>query len=395
MKRFTIFLIFVLCFCSCASKQNLKKDFFKEVKKRNYPVFHDDMGYDGLLRAIDMSLSYYSAFNDNKEFSFGENKILKTKLEDSLTDFKIFIESNPCSKELENYISKNFRIYSPASKNKDKSFLFTGYYEPELKGSLKKTDKYIYPLYLLPKNIVYVELEKFSSSYGNKRLTARKEGNKIVPYFTNEEIAFEKVLEDEGEVIVWLDSQVDLFFLQIQGSGKVYLENGDVLRVHYAGTNGHGYKSIGKYLIDQNKMTLAEMSMQSLKKYLEENPGELRDILSYNKSYVFFEIVEGGPYGALSRELTPGRSIASDLKIYPRGALVYIETKKPVVSGNGEIKKWTDLKRFMLIQDTGGAIKGYFRGDIFFGCGEYAKTAAGHLANEGSIYILLPVKTKD
>ncbi|MGE4519761.1 MAG: murein transglycosylase A, partial [Desulfobacteraceae bacterium] len=340
-------------------------------------------------------LSYYGAFDEDKEFCFGDKNIKKTELEESLKNFKIFIGTDPSSKELETYISGNFTLYSPYSKEKEKSFLFTGYYEPELKGSLEKTDKYIYPLYLLPENIVYVELEKFSSSYGSKKLTARKEGNRIIPYFTNEEIAFENALEHDGEVIVWLDSQVDLFFLQIQGSGKVYLENGDVLRVHYAGTNGHGYKSIGKYLIDQNKMTLAEMSMQSLKKYLQENPDELRDILSYNESYVFFEVVEGGPYGALSRELTPGRSLASDLKIYPRGGLVYVETKKPVVSGNGEIKKWTDLKRFMLIQDTGGAIKGYFRGDIFFGCGEYARTAAGHLADEGNIYILLPVTTED
>lgn len=395
MKKFILFLVFVLCFFSCASKQNLKKDFFKEVKKRNYPEFNDDMGYDGLLRAVDMSLSYYGAFDEDKEFCFGDKNIKKTELEESLKNFKIFIGTDPSSKELETYISGNFTLYSPYSKEKEKSFLFTGYYEPELKGSLEKTDKYIYPLYLLPENIVYVELDKFSSSYGSKKLTARKEGNRIIPYFTNEEIAFENALEHDGEVIVWLDSQVDLFFLQIQGSGKVYLENGDVLRVHYAGTNGHGYKSIGKYLIDQNKMTLAEMSMQSLKKYLQENPDELRDILSYNESYVFFEVVEGGPYGALSRELTPGRSLASDLKIYPRGGLVYVETKKPVVSGNGEIKKWTDLKRFMLIQDTGGAIKGYFRGDIFFGCGEYARTAAGHLADEGNIYILLPVTTED
>lgn len=390
MKRFLMFFVIVFIFCSCGSKDNLKKDFFKEVKKSNYPVFTDDMGFDGLLRAIDMSLSYYSVFRDDKNFSFGENKVSKAKLEKSLKSFKNFIENSPSLKELEKYISDNFILYSPHSQDTEKSFLFTGYYEPELKGSLIKTDKYLYPLYLLPKNMVYVELDKFSSSYGKKKLTARKDGNRIIPYFTNEEIAFEGALEKEGEVIVWLDSQVDLFFLQIQGSGKVYLENGEVLRVHYAGGNGHSYKSIGKYLIEQNKMTLKEMSMQSLKKYLEENPEELREVLSYNTSYVFFEEVEGGPYGALSREVTPGRSLALDLKLYPRGGLVYIEAKKPVLSGNKEIKSWKDMKRFMFIQDTGGAIKGYFRGDVFFGCGEYAEIAAGHLADKGNIYLFIP-----
>ncbi|MGM0417794.1 MAG: murein transglycosylase A [Thermodesulfobacteriota bacterium] len=386
-----LFLIFFTV--SCATFKTEKYPQFREVSIKNYPGFEDDMSYDGILRAIDKSLEYYSRFKDDREFNIGEKKIKKTILEKGLKKFRNFVENDPEQNELETYIKNNFKLYSPYNKKHEKPVLFTGYYEPELKGSLEKTEKYNTPLYLLPENLLYVDLQKFSDSFENRKLIARKNGNRVIPYYTNEEIAFEMAIRDDAEVLVWVDSIVELFFLQIQGSGKVYLEQGGIKRVHYAGTNGHSYKSIGKYLIDQGKMSLENMSMQNLKKYLKENPDELREILSHNESYVFFEEVEGGPYGALSKELTPGRSLASDLSIYPRGGLVYVSSRKPAVSGDKDIKKWKNMKRFMLIQDTGGAIKDYFRGDIFFGCGEYAETAAGHLADRGEIYILLPDET--
>lgn len=391
MKKNIFLYILIICIStSCAVKTTQPQ--FTQIKNKNYPAFHDDMNYDGLIKAIDKSLEYYERFNSDKEFNFGDKTIKKAELEKSLKYLKDFLATNPSKEILSSFFSKNFTLYKP--KDNQKKMLFTGYYEPELVGSLTKTDIYKYPLYLMPEDILYVELKKFSDEFKTRRLTARKQGNKIIPYYTNNEIAFQNALKDKAEVLVWLKSPIELFFLQIQGSGKVYLENGDVLRVHYAGANGHAYKSIGRYLINKGKMTKEEMSMQNLKKYLLEHPEEMEEILSYNESYVFFEKVEGGPYGALSKELTSGRSLACDLKIYPRGALVYIKTKKPVVSGT-EIKDWIDFGRFMLIQDTGGAIKGHFRGDIFFGCGPYAKTAAGHLAQQGEMYLLLPKIVKE
>ncbi len=389
----SFFLMFILFF-SCSSKKKSDYPFFQKINKKNYPSFHDDMGCDGLLNAVNNSLEYYKKFNRDKEFVFGLKKIKKEDIENAFIKFASFLEKNPQEKELKLYIKKNFDVYVPVSYKNKKNILFTGYYEPELFGSLVKTSKFSCPAYLLPENILYVELGKFSKKYGKKKLIARKEGKKIIPYFTNEEIAFENVLKEEGKVLVWLKNRVALFFLQIQGSGKILLQNGDVMRVHYAGTNGHSYKSIGKYLIDNNKMSRENMSMQNLKKYLMNNPQEEREILSYNSSYVFFEEVEGGPFGALSQELTQGRSLACDLSIYPRGGLVYVQAKKPVMSEENEIKEWEDLERFMLVQDTGGAIKGYFRGDIFFGWGKYAETAAGKLAEKGKIFVLVPAQTK-
>ena len=388
-KKLKIILILCLILSTFSCRVKNREPYFKKITLKNYPDFKDDMSFDGLIKGIDNSLKYYGKFKKDKEFCFGDKRIKKSDLEISLSLFKTFLETKPLKKEVQRYIKENFYLYSPVKPKNKKPMLFTGYYEPELYGSLVKTERYKYPLYIVPRSLLYVDLGKFSEKYGSKKLIARKKGQRIIPYFTNEEIVFENALEDE-EALVWLDDKVELFFLQIQGSGKIYLEQGGFLRVHYAGVNGHSYKSIGRFLIKENKMTLEEMSMQNLKKYLENNPEEQRDILSYNKSYVFFETVEGGPYGALSQELVSGRSLASDLSVYPRGAVVYVKTKKPVISGDEEIKNWIDLERFMIIQDTGGAIKGHLRGDIFFGSGEYAETAAGHLAEEGELFLLLP-----
>lgn len=387
MKKVFILILLVLISVSCGVKQ--RDPYFKKINKTSYPKFHDEMDYEGLVHSMERSLDYYGKFKKDREFYFGKRRIKKSDLEKSILKFKSFIAKGVNEKEIDEYIKENFEIYTPCKNKKESPMLFTGYYEPELKGSLEKTQRYKYPLYIIPESMLYVDLGKFLPEFKGKKLIARKNGKKVVPFFTNEEIVFNDALKDQ-EKLVWLDDMVDLFFLQIQGSGKIYLEKGGVLRVHFAGGNGHKYRSIGKFLIDKKRMTREEMSMQNLKKYLKENPDELREILSYNESYVFFEKVEGGPYGALGQELTPGRSLASDLKIYPRGAIVYVKTKQPLVSGEDEIKEWVDMDRFMVVQDTGGAIKGYFRGDIFFGSGDYARIAAGHFAQKGDVYILIP-----
>ncbi|MCP4574944.1 MAG: murein transglycosylase, partial [Deltaproteobacteria bacterium] len=182
---------------------------------------------------------------------------------------------------------------------------------------------------------------------------------------------------------------VDLFFLFFQGSGIIYLDAGKKINVHYHGSNGHPYRSIGRLLIDEGKIPKEEMSMQAIRHYLSNHPDEVEDILNYNPSYVFFQEEADGPFGCLGVKLTPGRSLALQRKLFPSAALVFIETQKPLADGNGEIQAWADFGRFVLNQDTGGAIVGPGRADLFWGNGEYAKLAAGYMQHEGRFHFLV------
>ena len=182
---------------------------------------------------------------------------------------------------------------------------------------------------------------------------------------------------------------MDVFFLQIQGSGKVYLDDGDVINVHYHTTNGQPYRSIGKLLIDEEKITVEEMSMQKIREYLNNHPEEMDGVFNYNPSYVFFKIEPEGPLGNINVKLTPGRSIALDRFIFPKGALVFIQTEKPVVDSAGQIHRWQPFSRFALNQDTGGAIRGPGRADLFWGNGPYAEIAAGHMKHTGKLFFLV------
>jgi membrane-bound lytic murein transglycosylase A len=189
-----------------------------------------------------------------------------------------------------------------------------------------------------------------------------------------------------------VNDPIDLFFMHIQGSGKIRLPDGNVMQVSYAQKNGHPYRSIGRYLLDKEKLTSSEMTHQSIKKYLREHPEELSDILNYNKSYVFFRIVENGPIGALGLTLTSGRSIATDLDLFPKGALAFVRLRKPVFDKNGNIKTWEIFSRFVLNQDTGGVIKGPGRVDLFCGTGSDAEMLAGSLKENGELYFLVKKK---
>jgi membrane-bound lytic murein transglycosylase A len=272
--------------------------------------------------------------------------------------------------------------------------LFTGYYEPVLKGSPERSEQYRYPIYRKPDDSVVVQLGKFREKYRNERLVGRIENGELVPYFTREEIDGAGVLENRGLEIAWFADPIDIFFLHIQGSGMICLPDGACFQVSYAQSNGRAYRSIGRLLIDSGKATRENLSMQGIKKYLREHPEEAREILNHNESYVFFRRVEEGPVGSIGVALTGGRSIATDQTIFPRGALAFIKTRKPVIGPGGDINSWVPFSRFVLNQDTGGAITGPGRVDLFCGRGREAEITAGHLKEEGELYFLVLKKAK-
>ena len=360
----------------------------KKIALFEYPEFTDDMGYADLEQGILQSLSYLKKIPSTQTFSFGQDVYDTAHMIRSLEHFLAFIKTKPSREMLNTYIASNYRIYRSAGGDSEE-VLFTGYYEPLLEGSLEKTDEYRFPIYARPDDLVTINLALFSSRYNGETIIGRYTNQTVVPYYDRAEIQAEDSCKVKAPEIAWVKDPVDLFFLHIQGSGKIRLDSGETLNVHYHTTNGRPYRSIGNLLINQGKIPRTEMSMQRIRAYLRNHPEEVESILNYNSSYVFFKIEPDGPLGFLEVKLTPGRSLALDWRLFPLSALAFIETKKPLLGAYAQILSWADCSRFVLNQDAGGAIRGPGRADLFWGNGTYAEIAAGHMQHAGTLYFLI------
>jgi len=354
-----------------------------------FPDFTDDMNLDGLAHSLSKSISYLRRVPSSRMFFFAGDKYDAPHMIRSISEFRQFIETRPSQEKIAKFIETHYRVYRSVGGRKDGRVLFTGYYEPVLKGDKAKTETHRIPVYAVPEDLQIIDLAQFSKRLKGEKIYGRIDGKRLVPYYDRKAIGQGKILESRARVLAWLDDPVDLFFLQIQGSGKIYPESGPPINVHYHATNGHPYRSIGKYLIDKGAIPRSEMSMQAIRSYLKDHPDAIDTVLNYNPSYVFFKKEMEGPLGYLEVKLTPGRSIATDRRIFPAAALAYIQTQKPLVDADGRIHAWTDLNRFALNQDTGGAIKGPGRADLFWGNGPYAELAAGHMQHEGTMFFLV------
>ncbi len=263
----------------------------------------------------------------------------------------------------------------------------TGYYEPLLRGSRTRGKPYLQPVLGVPSDLLTIDLGSALPELKNMRLRGRLEGHKVVPYFTRAEIASrEKDYTDR--TLLWVDDAVELFFLQVQGSGRVKLADGSTTRLAYADQNGHPYQSIGRLLVERGELSLEQASMQGIKQWVRTHPNRASELLNANPSYVFFreQPMKGnendGPTGALGVPLTPERSIAVDPRHVPLGAPVFLSTSHPDSA--------TPLRRLVLAQDTGGAIRGVVRADLFWGFGAQAGAQAGRMKQQGQMWLLLP-----
>jgi membrane-bound lytic murein transglycosylase A len=259
--------------------------------------------------------------------------------------------------------------------------LFTGYYEPELKGAFGPSAATPVPVHRRPPDLLEADLGAFHPDLRGRRIGARAENGRLVPYHDRAKIG-EGVLGEE-QILLWVNDPVEKFFLQVQGSGRVRLPDGNSVNIGYAGANGHRYVSIGRYLIDQGEMTLEQVSLQSIRAWLAANPDRKYEVLNANPSYVFFRLNDGGPYGTMGVELEPEHALAVDPAFIPMGVPTYVSTTLTADGGR-------PYARAMAAQDTGGAIKGAIRGDIFFGHGDEAERRAGHQRSEGQLFLLLP-----
>ncbi len=359
------------------------------VSIEDWPAFADDMDYDGLEDAINQSLLYLSRLPDDRRFRFGAADYSKNLMVRSLALLRDFAATRPDQVRLQQFLRQHYQLYRSIGRPPDGDVLFTGYFEPLYAGSLNPSAVYNIPVYGIPEDLVSVNLSLFSPEWAGQRIVGRLEGHQLLPYHTRAKIIHENVLQTKAPIIAWLRDPVDLYFLQVQGSGSIKTPAGQKVRILYAAQNGHPSELVGRHLIRENKVPPEEMSMQRIRRYFREHPEDTERMLNQDPSFVFFRIGETGPLGNLGVEVTPGRSIATDRHLFPPGALAYITSQKPLVSGDRTIAQWTPLKRFVLNQDTGGAIKGPGRADLFWGSGAYAETAAGHLQHTGSLYFLI------
>ena len=299
-------------------------------------------------------------------------------------------EQLPASASVREFFEAGFLPYRVANADGGVQGLATGYYEPLLRGSRTREGPYRYPLYAAPADLLIVDLAEINPDLKHLRLRGRLEGRRVVPYYPRAEI--ERGLPSlAGKELLWVDDPVDLFFLQIQGSGRVRLPTGELVRVGYADQNGQPYKSIGRYLVEQGELKLEQASMQGIKAWGAANPAKLDALLNQNPSYVFFRELPGGagtdaaadgPLGALGVALTPERSIAVDPRFVPLGVPVFLATTRP--------NSTEPLARLVLAQDSGGAIRGAVRADYFWGFGEAAGALAGRMRQSLRMWVLLP-----
>lgn len=290
-----------------------------------------------------------------------------------------------CAKALDandgkSFFQENFTPYKLYDDNNSDQGLITGYYEPMLNGSRIKTGKFKYPIYNVPIDMITVNLSSVYPELKKYRLRGQIKGNKLLPYASREEMVNKKNLEP----ICYVDNKVDLFFLQIQGSGKVQFQDGTVINVGYANQNGRRYHSIGRAMIKKGYITPSQGSLQGIKKWFEQNPEKTDEVLNINESYIFFQESQKSATGALGVELVAQRNLAVDRRYIPLGSPVFIQTINPIN------KK--EINQLMVAADVGGAIKGKIRADFFWGNSKEAENTAGKMKEKGILYILLPNK---
>jgi membrane-bound lytic murein transglycosylase A len=268
--------------------------------------------------------------------------------------------------------------------------LVTGYYEPLLNGSLSRSQRYQYPLYAVPDDLLRIDLAGLYPELSRMKLRGRVEGKKVVAYHDRAAIDSEDS-PLRGKELVWIDDPVAAFFLHVQGSGRIQMDDGSMMAVGYADQNGQPYTSIGKILIERGEIPREDISLFTIRKWLKQNPQQARALLEENRSYIFFSVrsnAEENPRGSLNIPLTPSRSIAVDPGNIPLGSPVWLDTSYPHETEH-------TLQRLTFAQDTGGAIKGYARADMFWGNGDMAEKLAGEMKQEAELYVLLPRETSN
>jgi membrane-bound lytic murein transglycosylase A len=287
--------------------------------------------------------------------------------------FRDILRNAPDGAEFERRVREAFSFWDVTRLDEAKPILLTGYYEPVVEGQLKPGGEYLYPIYRRPEELALIRAK-----------------NPSAPYYSRKEIDSQGILQGKGYELAWLKDPWERYVLHVQGSGQVRLPDGITIRVGFAASNGRPYRSIGRYLVERGFLNEQELSLSRVREFLLRHPERRDEIFNANERYIFFRFVPGkeGPIGALGFPLTAGRSVATDLAVFPPGALAYLIARQPVFDEGGRQIAKKDLRRFVLNQDTGAAMIGSERVDLFCGSGDQAGMVAGALREEGKIYFL-------
>jgi membrane-bound lytic murein transglycosylase A len=353
----------------------------------------DGRGLADLETACRQSLAYFRKIPAEAPVRFGSDAIPASAMAAALEKLLALLQSPSLSPaEKTRRMEAMFRPYKSSGSDGEGRVLVTGYYEPVLEGSESRGGAYQYPLYKRPPDLVGADLSKFPLAKSQSTIYGRVQDGQLVPYYTREEIDGKGALAGKGLELVWLRDPVDLFLLQVQGSGRVNLPDGRTVRVQYDAPNGHPYASLGRAMVEKGLLPKDGVSIPAIRAYLEARPDQRWQLLGLNPSYTFFRLETGGPYGNIGVAITPLRSIATDSKVFPKGVPCLLRTVQPVAAPDGKILRWEPVTLFVFNQDTGGAITGPGRVDLFWGSGPEAERAAGSLQHPGELYLLAPAK---
>jgi peptidoglycan lytic transglycosylase A len=356
----------------------------EELPPERFPAFGDDLDLAGLDAALDRSLSWLARLavaDPGRTFAYGKERVPLAKVQATLRRFRELVLAHPGAPALAEAVRREFRVFRSTGDGRGE-VLFTGYYLPELEGSLVREGRYQVPLHRAPDDLVLVRARDFGAL--SEDLIGRVDNGRLVPYPTRAEIRGGAIDGQKAE-LAFVDSAIDAFFAEVQGSAILRLPDGTSRAVTYAGKNGQRYAAVGAELVRRGALRRDELSMQAIKAWLVQNPGDAPLVLATNPSYVFFRFADAA-IGALGQPVTADRTIAADARVFPKGALAFVETERPADAAGGPLRPFS---RFVLDQDAGGAIKTSARIDLYFGSGAYAESAAGRMKQPGRLYYLL------
>lgn len=358
------------------------------VSREELPVLLDDGDRESLRLAIERNRTYLGRVPPERTYVYGAREVSAAELRGALERLAAFLARDPSPEALAAQVAYDFDVYASVAVPRDGTVLFTGYYVPVIEGSRRRTREFDVPIYGAPKDIFRIDLSDFGERFRGVKIAGLLRGNRLLPYPDRREIRETGHLK--GREIAWARDKVDLFFVEVQGSGVLRFRDGHEIRIGWAGGNGREYRSIGKYLIDRRGLEPGKVSMQSIRAYLAAHPEEVDEVLDYNQSVVFFRRLRGAPVGSLGVPVTARRSIATDSRLFPRAALCFVDTEVPAMAEDGSTVAEGRLRRFVLNQDTGGAIRGTDRADFFWGRGDEAALRAGLMKQPGKLYFLAP-----
>lgn len=386
--RYTVLLSAVILFSSCA-RSPLKSIEDSMRLSDSPPVLTDVLSKESFFEALQKHIAVMKKSNQVKDpMTFGDRKIPKAQYILALEEILLH------ESDWLNWINLNFDFFEVYGKDDWSEVMSTGYYEPRVKGSRVETEVFSQPLFTTPNDMITVNLRKFSNKFSRDEklgtLKGRIENKSLVPYYDRKEIDEDKKLKDQSTILAWVDP-VDSFFIQIQGSGVVEFDSTDSMRVGYDGQNGHAYVPIGRTLT--HVIPMEQMSMQQIKLHLKTlSKIDQQKIMNRNPSYVFFRKLDTNAITYAGMEVQEGRTIATDLHLFPKGALAFMDIEEPVFNSSVDVvpSSWERKPRLVFDQDTGGAIKGGGRVDLFMGHGDIAAQKAGVMKQKGQLFYLVP-----